>query len=607
MCTVLLVGLATWAVDAPQVKMAERVGADNLVIDSHAPFDRAIVKVSGPAGYELSQVFESGISLQVDLLKGRLAEVEQEVSYLDPKALQVDVAEEEATNLTYQAPAPEEGIQLAAREKSDAAAKQALTLPDGRYSYEVRLWARGEEIGVFSGVFFAEDGVALSREAVRSRMDGTREDLSRESGGEATTKSYYTTDYMGVSDGVNDGITTFSLDSDAPVTSAYVDMSNVNGNIRFGTNSSGSTPGTPRLTIEKAGQIGIGTTAPSSWLDIASTVPAIRMTDTGTAQVWVNQMLNDDWEIRDTTASTTPFHIEHGAIGNSLYISTSGYTGFGTSSPSHSIDVLGQFQILNLERSTGSSLRFTTDNISTYIRTKTSSSTETSPIHLMHDAPSSSLDISANGVGIGTDNPTRKLHVVPDVAGQVVALFQNGTHEISRSDGGYSNIRFATSGGAVTQSYLFQNSPVNGEFVIRNETTPGNPLRIQRTAPTNSLVMTGVGVGIGTGSPAGKLDVNGSIYQRGGLIHADYVFEPEYDLPTIEEHASLMWSKSHLPAVPPRQVDEAGREVVDIGAQRRGILEELEVAHIYIEQLEKRMAQQEERLNQLEALLAEHE
>jgi hypothetical protein len=211
------------------------------------------------------------------------------------------------------------------------------------------------------------------------------------------------------------------------------------------------------------------------------------------------------------------------------------------------------------------------------------------------------LFVEGDNVGIGTDTPTRKLHVVPDVAGQVVALFQNGTHEISRNDGGFSNIRFATSGGTVTQSWLFQNSPTNGEFVIRNETTPGNPLRILRDAPANSVVMRSAGVGIRTGTPAGALDVNGPIYQRGGVIHADYVFEPGYDLPSIEEHARLMWSNSHLPAVPPRELDEAGREVVNVGAQRRGILEELEVAHIYIDQLNGELQDLRERLAALEA------
>ncbi len=58
-------------------------------------------------------------------------------------------------------------------------------------------------------------------------------------------------------------------------------------------------------------------------------------------------------------------------------------------------------------------------------------------------------------------------------------------------------------------------------------------------------------VGIGTANPQGRLDVNGPIYQRGGVLHADYVFEPGYQLESIEENARRMWRYGRLPAVPP--------------------------------------------------------
>ncbi len=102
-------------------------------------------------------------------------------------------------------------------------------------------------------------------------------------------------------------------------------------------------------------------------------------------------------------------------------------------------------------------------------------------------------------------------------------------------------------------------------------------------------------VGIGTTSPQGTLDVNGTIYQRGGLLHADYVFEPSYNLESIEKHASYMWKEKRLPSLPKAQLDESGKQIVELGATQRGILEELEKAHIYIEQLNKlSKAQQKE-------------
>ncbi len=96
-------------------------------------------------------------------------------------------------------------------------------------------------------------------------------------------------------------------------------------------------------------------------------------------------------------------------------------------------------------------------------------------------------------------------------------------------------------------------------------------------------------VGIGTRTPKGKLDVDGSIYQRGGQIHAKRTLGKDASLESIAEHAQTMWSEQHLPAVPAPEILEDGREAVELGQQRRGMLEELEKAHIYIQQLHERI------------------
>jgi hypothetical protein len=97
-------------------------------------------------------------------------------------------------------------------------------------------------------------------------------------------------------------------------------------------------------------------------------------------------------------------------------------------------------------------------------------------------------------------------------------------------------------------------------------------------------------VGIRTTNPKGTLDVNGPIYQRGVSLHADYVFEPGYKLESIEQHSEYMWQDKHLPAIPKAKVGDDGQEIIEVGAHQRGIVEELEKAHIYIEQLNKEIA-----------------
>ena len=121
------------------------------------------------------------------------------------------------------------------------------------------------------------------------------------------------------------------------------------------------------------------------------------------------------------------------------------------------------------------------------------------------------------------------------------------------------------------------------KFEIGRGYGPGQGLTPALTIDTSD------NVGIGTTSPGGKLDVNGTIYQRGGSLHADYVFETDYALESIEEHSVYMWTHKHLRAVPAVEYDENGLEMLEVGAHRRGILEELEKAHVYIEQLNERI------------------
>ena len=102
-------------------------------------------------------------------------------------------------------------------------------------------------------------------------------------------------------------------------------------------------------------------------------------------------------------------------------------------------------------------------------------------------------------------------------------------------------------------------------------------------------------VGIGTTSPQGLLDVNGTIFQRGASLHADYVFEPSYELESIEDHSQYMWANKHLQAVPVAAKDDKGQDIVNWGERNRGVLEELEKAHVYIQQLDKRVKELEEK------------
>jgi hypothetical protein len=63
------------------------------------------------------------------------------------------------------------------------------------------------------------------------------------------------------------------------------------------------------------------------------------------------------------------------------------------------------------------------------------------------------------------------------------------------------------------------------------------------------------------------LDIYGSIYLRGSLLHADYVFDKGYVLESIEEHSDFMWENRRIPAIPKVTKDKNGNDVVEWGTR----------------------------------------
>lgn len=91
-----------------------------------------------------------------------------------------------------------------------------------------------------------------------------------------------------------------------------------------------------------------------------------------------------------------------------------------------------------------------------------------------------------------------------------------------------------------------------------------------------------------------NLEGTAGIFVNGNPVtFSDYVFEDDYELETIEEHAEFMWREKHLPALKGvKDIEKEGGKV-NILERREKILEELEKAHIYIEQLNNRIKELE--------------
>jgi len=105
-------------------------------------------------------------------------------------------------------------------------------------------------------------------------------------------------------------------------------------------------------------------------------------------------------------------------------------------------------------------------------------------------------------------------------------------------------------------------------------------------------------VGIGTAYPKGRLDVNGEIYQR-GILHSSKSLKAGNKIESIEEHAEDMFLTGKLKAMPNIQKDKNGQNIIEYGAQLRGIIEELEKAHIFIHQLNETIKKQQKTITEL--------
>jgi hypothetical protein len=110
-------------------------------------------------------------------------------------------------------------------------------------------------------------------------------------------------------------------------------------------------------------------------------------------------------------------------------------------------------------------------------------------------------------------------------------------------------------------------------------------------------------VGIGTTAPQSKLAVNGTITSTKLKVTqagwADFVFEPSYRLPSLDSVAQYLQENKHLQNIPSeKDVKEQGIDVTDMQAK---LLQKLEEMTLYMIEMNKKLAAQEEEIRQLKA------
>jgi hypothetical protein len=183
------------------------------------------------------------------------------------------------------------------------------------------------------------------------------------------------------------------------------------------------------------------------------------------------------------------------------------------------------------------------------------------------------LFVKNDKVGIGDDDPTQALLT------------------IKADDGTGAGFKVLTTNALANFNWYFQQNATTGAFLISNQFGGAAQFQVFPGQNPSTFVVRNNRVGVGTNNPQGTLDVRGSIVNNTTVHHADYVFEPDYSLESIEDHAASMWQNKSLPAIGKGEYTEDGLAVINLTERSQKVIEELEKAHIYIEQLNAKLGE----------------
>jgi len=315
------------------------------------------------------------------------------------------------------------------------------------------------------------------------------------------------------------------------------------------------------------------------------------------------------FSIESIDNSAVPFTVEYGAGSHSLYVDDGGRIGLGTSAPVLEMHMVsGDSPTLRLEQDGSSGFTPQTWDVAGnetnfFVRDATNSSRI--PFKIRPSAPTNSLYVDTDGdIGLGTASPDAGLHVI---GGSTNALLVDATD--GGAAGAFAHFRTidatnttpivfiedTTSVSAIREMLRVKNQ--GGSFItMENTATTKNWFMVHENSAPNRFLISHSD----TVNPQFAVDASGNAVLEGTLTTGggtcgggcDLVFAPETERLSIEEHASLMWENRHLPNVGPT-VENAPINVSD---KLGRMLNELEHAHIYIDELNQRLSMLEETL-----------
>lgn len=388
----------------------------------------------------------------------------------------------------------------------------------------------------------------------------------------------------------NNGTGAFSIQQATSSQDGYIsstDWSTFNGKVSSQWTTSGSN------IYYNGGNVGIGTTSPSAKLYVNNTastsVPALQVASSGSL---ANQIVAR-FQINGVTNG---FTMGQDASSNVYYLFDGGNVGIGTTSPNAKLQVEGQD--IYLTGNTDNRIRFSNYGFTGnsmgaaigYIYGTANTQEQgniafyTNPNFNGTGSLTERMRITSSGnVGIGTTSPSNKLHVLSSISDWGFRSENTKSLMVSSHGDGYG---MAIESASNTSSiYLLKVAGGNGTSIGTNE----------------YFRITGTGnVGIGTTSPATKLDVAGAITASGGFFNSDIrlkeITDYKYSVSDIkpitytwkdkrDDKKHIGYSAQDVQKVMPDAVNEDAEGMLSIN---------------YVEILVAKIAELENRIKQLE-------
>lgn len=211
----------------------------------------------------------------------------------------------------------------------------------------------------------------------------------------------------------------------------------------------------------------------------------------------------------NSEAGTSVFRVEAGAPVNALRVSSTGKIGVRTGTPVLDVHMnTSDTPAIRLEQNSAGGFTAQTwdmagNEANFFVRDVTGGSRL--PFRIRPGAPTSSIDISASGdVGIGTGSPLARLHV-----------FSTATND---AFGGFGPdpsagpaLNFGYAGASIGRGAAFFNVRPDASAVAPNPSLRFLTVNVERMIVTNAG-----NVGIGTSAPTDTLSVNGTASKTGG-------------------------------------------------------------------------------------------